>query len=217
MINLSVPTVGLLAGAAILVLGRRLFWLFVAAIGFALGAEVAPQIVHSPAPLAPLAIAIGLGLLGALLAVLLQTFAIAVSGFLAGGWFAIGLYTFFAGHVKDTEIVFLVGGILGAILLLALFDWVLIFFSSVVGARLIATTIVLSQTSRTILFIVLVVIGIAVQSSMLSPAKRAGRRCPGYAILTINAVSFRTELAQIYPSWLSISSTPRPSNNESSS
>jgi Domain of unknown function (DUF4203) len=176
MINLSVLTVGLLIGAAILLLGRKLFWLFVAAIGFALGAEVAPQIVHQPAPLATLAIAIGLGLLGALLAVLIQTFAIAVSGFIAGGWFAIGLYTFFAGYLKNTEIVFLVGGILGAILLLALFDWVLIFFSSLVGARLIATTIVLSQTSRSILFIVLVVIGIAVQSSMLSPAKRPARR-----------------------------------------
>ena len=174
MINLSVPAVGLLVGTAILLLGRKLFWLFVAAIGFALGAEVAPQIVYQPAPLATLAIAIGLGLLGALLAVLIQTFAIAVSGFIAGGWFAIGLYTFFAG-VKNTEIVFLVGGILGAILLFALFDWVLIFFSSVVGARLIATTIVLSQTSRTILFIVLVVIGIAVQGSMLSPAKRPAR------------------------------------------
>jgi len=176
MINLSVPTVGLLVGAAILLLGRKLFWLFVAAIGFALGAEFAPQIVHQPAPLVTLAIAIGLGLLGALLAVLLQSFAIGVAGFLAGGWFALGLYAFFAGQAKNTEVVFIVGGILGAILLLALFDWVLIFFSSVVGARLIATTIVLSQTSRTILFIVLVVIGIAVQNSMLSPAKRPARR-----------------------------------------
>ena len=56
MIHLSVPGIGLLVGAAILLLGRKLFWLFVAAIGFALGAEVAPQIVHQPAPLATLAI-----------------------------------------------------------------------------------------------------------------------------------------------------------------
>jgi hypothetical protein len=172
MIHLSVPTVGLLVGVAILLLGRKLFWLFVAAIGFALGAEIAPQIIHQPAPMVTLAIAVGLGFLGAVLAVLLEAFAIAASGFLAGGWLAIGLYTFLAGHVTNAEIVFLVGGILGAILLLALFDWVLILFSSVVGARFIATTIVLSQTGRTALFILLVVIGIAVQRSMLSPAKR---------------------------------------------
>ena len=176
MYHLSVPTVGLLVGAAILLLGRKLFWLFVAAIGFALGAEIAPRIIHQPAPLVTFAIAVGLGFLGALLAVLLQKLAIAASGFLAGGWFAIGLYGYFAGHAKNVEIVFLVGGILGAILLLALFDRVLIFFSSVVGARLIAATIVLSQTGRTMLFILLVVIGIGVQSSVLSPARRPARR-----------------------------------------
>jgi hypothetical protein len=176
MINLSVPTVGLLVGAAILLLGRKLFWLFVAATGFALGAEIAPRIIHQPAPLVTLVIAAGLGFLGALLAVLLQKFAIAASGFLAGGWFAIGLYAFFAGHVRNVEVVFLVGGILGAILLLALFDWALILFSSVVGARFIATAIVLSQTGRTLLFILLVVIGIAVQRAMLSPARRSARR-----------------------------------------
>ncbi len=176
MINLSVPTVGLLVGAAILLLGRKLFWLFVAAIGFALGAEIAPQIIPQPAPLVTLVIAVGLGVLGAVLAILLQKFAVAASGFLTGGWFAISIYAFFSGPARNVQVVFLVGGILGAILLLALFDWALILFSSVVGARFIATTIVLSQTGRTILFILLVVIGIVVQRSILSPGKRSGRR-----------------------------------------
>src|SRR5215831_16322889 len=106
MVNLSVQTVGLLVGAAILLLGRNLFWLFVAAIGFVLGAEIAPRIIHQPAPLVTLVIAVGLGFLGALVAVLLQKFAIAASGFLAGGWFAIGIYEFFAGHARNTEVVF---------------------------------------------------------------------------------------------------------------
>ena len=176
MINLSVPAVGLLVGAAILLLGRKLFWLFVAAIGFAVGAEIAPRIIRQPAPLVTLVIAVGLGFLGALLAVLLQKVAIAASGFLAGGWFAIGLYAFFAGLVRNVEVVFLVGGILGAILLLALFDWALILFSSVLGARLIAMAIALSPSSRTIVFILLFVIGIIVQSKMLSPARRYARR-----------------------------------------
>jgi Domain of unknown function (DUF4203) len=176
MINLSVPSIGLLVGVAILLLGRKLFWLVVAAIGFALGVEIAQRIIHQPAPLITLAIAAGLGFLGALLAILLQKFAIAAAGFLAGGWSAIGVYAFFAGHARNVEIVFLVGGILGAILFLALFDRALILFSSIVGARLIATAIVLSQTGRAVLFILLIVIGIAVQSSMLSPARRSGRR-----------------------------------------
>jgi hypothetical protein len=175
MINLSVPTVGLLVGAALLLLGRKLFWLFVAAIGFALGAEIAPRIIHQPAPVVTLVIAVGLGFIGALFAVLLQKFAVAASGFLAGGWFALAIYSLFPNHVSNVEVVFVIGGILGAILLLVLFDWALIFFSSIVGARLIAMAIALSQIGRAALFILLVVVGIAVQRSMLSPA-RAGRR-----------------------------------------
>lgn len=174
--NLSVPTVGLLLGAAILLLGRKLFWLFVAAIGFAFGAELAPQIIHQPAPSVTLVIAVALGLTGALIAFLVQKFAIASSGFLAGGWLAIRLYALIAGHVRNAEIVFIAGGILGAFLFAVLFDWALILFSSLVGARLITTAILLSQTSRTILFVLLVVAGVAVQSSMLSPARRFARR-----------------------------------------
>jgi hypothetical protein len=173
MINLTAPTVGLLVGAAILLLGRKLFWLFVAALGFAVGVELAPQIIHQPAPVVTLIIALVLGLLGALLAVLLQKFAVGASGFVSGGWLAIRLYEYFVGHVRNSEIVFVIGGILGAILFLALFDWALILFSSIVGARFIAMAIVLSQTSRAILFLLLVVAGIAVQSSMLSPARRS--------------------------------------------
>jgi hypothetical protein len=176
MINLSVPTVGLLVGAAILLLGRKLFWLFVAALGFALGAELAPQIIHQPSPSFTLIVAVALGLIGALVAFLIQKFAIASSGFIAGGWLAIRLYALIAGYVRSVEIVFIVGGILGAILFVVLFDWALILFSSLVGARLIATAILLSQTSRAVLFILLVVVGVAVQSSMLSPARRSNRR-----------------------------------------
>jgi hypothetical protein len=176
MSNLSVPTVGLLVGAAILLLGRKLFWLFVAAVGFAAGAELAPQIIQHPTPVVTLIIALALGLLGALFAVLLQAFAVGASGFLAGGWLAIRLYAYFSGHVRNVEILFLIGGILGAILFLALFDWALILFSSALGARLIAIAVAVSQNSRTILFILLAVIGIIVQSSMLSPARRYARR-----------------------------------------
>src|SRR5579871_5567358 len=108
MINLSVPAVGLLVGVAILLLGRKLFWLFVGAIGFALGAELAPQIIHQPAPTVTLIIAFFLGFLGALFAILIQKLAVGVAGFVAGGWAAVGIYTFWIGHVTNVVVVFLV-------------------------------------------------------------------------------------------------------------
>jgi len=70
-------------------------------------------------------------------------------------------------------ITFVIGGILGALLLLALFDWVLILLSSVEGAHLIASGITLPEKGTMILFIALAVIGVIVQGSMLRRSRGA--------------------------------------------
>jgi hypothetical protein len=172
--NLSVPIIGVIVGIAILLFGRKLFWLFVAALGFALGLEVAAYFMRDPPVWTTLAIALGLGILGALLAILLQKLAIAVAGFVAGGRLASALLAaFFVDYSHYRGITFVIGGILGALLLLALFDWVLILLSSVEGAHLIGTGIVLPQTGATILFCALVVIGVIVQGSMLRGSRKS--------------------------------------------
>ena len=59
------------------------------------------------------------------------------------------------------------GGLIGAILLLALFDWALIVVSSLIGAHLIQSAIVLPASGSTIVFIGLAVLGILVQAASL--------------------------------------------------
>lgn len=172
--NLSVPIIGVIVGTAILLFGRKLFWLFVAALGFAVGVEIATYFMHDPPVWMTLVIALGLGILGALLAILLQKFAIAVAGFIAGGRAASALLAaFFVDYSDYRGVTFVIGGILGALLLLALFDWVLILLSSVEGAHLVGNGIVLPQSGAVILFVALVVIGVVVQGSMLRGSRRA--------------------------------------------
>src|SRR5205814_2863212 len=89
--HFSVAIVGALIGILILFFGRKLFWLCVAAIGFAAGVEIAPHLVHEPSPVLALTIAVGLGFIGALLALFLQKIAIAVAGFFAGGKLAVAI------------------------------------------------------------------------------------------------------------------------------
>ena len=72
---------------------------------------------------------------------------------------------FIAEGARYPGITFIVGGIIGAILLLSLFDWALIVMSAVVGAYLIGHTILLPQTGATILFIGLALLGIVVQAA----------------------------------------------------
>ena len=155
MTQFSVPIISALIGVVVLFFGRKLFWLCVAAVGFAAGFEVAPHFVHEPTPLLMLTLGLVFGFIGALLALFMQKVAIAVAGFLAGGKLATAIAA-----------AFLVGGILGALLLLTLFDWALIIVSSIVGAYLIEHTIALPPSGATILFIGLAAIGIVVQASM---------------------------------------------------
>lgn len=162
----SVTIVGVLIGVVILFFGRKLFWLCVAAVGFAVGVEIAPLLVNEPSSLLALVIALVCGVLGALLALFLQKVAIAVLGFLAGGKLAAAVAAaFFVHHAQYSTIIFVVGGIIGAILLLALFDWALIVVSSFIGAYLIQSAIVLPPSGSTIVFIGLAIIGIIVQAA----------------------------------------------------
>ena len=121
-----------------------------------------------------MSVALVLGLIGALLAIFLQKIAIAVFGFLGGGKLAGAIAAaFFVEHAHYSGITFVIGGIIGAILLLTLFDWALIVLSSLVGAHLIQHTIVLPPSGSTILFIGLAAVGILVQVTALRGSRAA--------------------------------------------
>src|ERR1700742_2365529 len=97
----SVAIVGALIGVVILFFGRKLFWLCVAAVGFAVGLQIAPLLVNEASSLLALIIALVLGLLGALLALFIQKVAIAILGFLAGGKLATAIAAaFFVQHAQ---------------------------------------------------------------------------------------------------------------------
>jgi hypothetical protein len=47
-LHISVPIISAVIGAVILLFGRKLFWLCVAALGFAAGVQLATHVVHEP-------------------------------------------------------------------------------------------------------------------------------------------------------------------------
>ena len=170
-----VPIISAFIGVVILLFGRKLFWLCVAAVGFAAGVELVPRLVHEPSTLMALTFALVLGFAGALLALFLQKIAIAIVGFLAGGKLAVAVAAaFFVHYANYFGITFLIGGILGALLLLSLFDWALIVLSSIVGAHLIQSAIALPPSGTAILFVALAAIGVIVQAT----AMQSGRATP---------------------------------------
>jgi hypothetical protein len=165
--NASLPIASALLGVIVLFFGRKLFWLCVAAFGFAAGVELAPHLIQQPTPLLQLSIALALGFIGAVLALFLQKLAIGVVGFAAGGRLAVALAaSFFVQHESYYWLTFIIGGVIGAILLMALFDWALILFSSLLGAYLILGAVTLPSTGATLMLIALTVLGVIVQASI---------------------------------------------------
>jgi hypothetical protein len=165
--NLSLSVISVVVGLAVLLFGRRLFWLLVAAVGFAAGVEIAPWLVHEPSPILIMTAALVLGFLGALLALFLQKIAVAVVGFIAGGRLAVAMVaTFVVQHEASFAFSFLIGGVIGGLLFLLLFDWALIILSSMVGAYMIESVVTLPQTGATILFLILTVGGVIVQAGL---------------------------------------------------
>ena len=85
------PVAQILAGLALLFLGRKLFWLFVGIVGFLAGMELGAEFVKGQPQGIIVLIAIGAGLLAAILAIFLQRLVVAIAGGLAGGLIAMRL------------------------------------------------------------------------------------------------------------------------------
>lgn len=154
----------LLLGIAMLTMGRRLYWLFLGGVGFVFGFDLAERMVHGQPHDVILVIALIAGVIGAALAVFLQKFALIIGGFFAGGYLLIGLLKEFGmGAPNHYWIFFLIGGIVGALLMKVLFSWTLVVLSSAIGSVLILQTWHLSQQTKNLLLIFLLVLGIAVQ------------------------------------------------------
>lgn len=171
------------AGVAALLFGRRLFWLFVGLVGFLVSFNLATQFLGGQPQWIILLIALLVGIVGALLAVFLQYIAVAVAGFLAGGYAMFSLLQLLNLDVNQEWLswfVFILGGVIGAILVLVLFDWALIILSSSVGAAaLVQVTeifVELTPTVNLIVFVLLLIVGIAFQAYTLPAGETTTRR-----------------------------------------
>ena len=169
---MTVPRV--LVGIALLILGRKAFWLFVGGVGFVLGMTVATRVVRVEPYWIALGVAVIAGLLGALWALYMQQVAVGVAGFLVGGYLALNLVRTLGWDLErllsspyGPWLAFIVGGILCAVLVGVLFEWALIVLSSITGAYLIAQAIQVHPGTKALLFAVLAAIGVVIQAILL--------------------------------------------------
>ncbi len=168
----------LIAGILLLLLGRRLFWVYVGAVGFVVGLEAAKKFLPGDSAVLILGTATGLGVLGVIFALFFQKMAVGSAGFLAGGYIAFTLCGRLAWLSPDqTWLAFPVGGVIGGLLAVWLFEWAMIFLSSLLGALLITEPLGVSEELKFVGSAILAVLGILLQGGFLKarpapPAKK---------------------------------------------
>jgi hypothetical protein len=166
----------LLLGALLLVAGRRLFWIFVGAAGFLVGTEVADRVASGAAEWFVLVIGLAFGLAGLVLSLFVQKLPVAAAGFVMGSYAAHRLVlTLPMGWAGWEWAVLVIGGILGALLVLLVFDWALIALSSLAGAVLITQVFSPGPSLSLLLFALLTAAGIAFQGGLLKRSMAARR------------------------------------------
>jgi hypothetical protein len=157
--------VRIVIGLLLLLLGRRLFWLFVAGIGFVVAVELVGDLVGVERVWLLVVIGLVAGIVGALVAVFLQKVAVGIAGFLAGAYLLLSLLNALGMEGAILAwVLALVGGIIGAVVAVWLLPWALIVLSSLSGSALIAQSLPLTPTTGIIVFVVAAVIGILVQA-----------------------------------------------------
>jgi hypothetical protein len=161
----------ILAGGLLIAFGRKLFWLYVALLGFATGLSMSARLFHVQPEWQQLVIGIVFGIVGALLAYFFQEIAVAVAGFLGGAYVASSLLAVFVNNpAQNGDLLawglFLVGGIIGAMLAIMLFDWALIILTSLAGALLVMEGLNLPMPAGWLIAFVLFAIGIILQAGI---------------------------------------------------
>jgi hypothetical protein len=171
---------GIFVGVILLLFGRRLYWLFVAGIGFLTGLALAPDLFPGQPEWLILLAALVAAIVGAVIAIVAQKLTIGLIGFVAGGGIGLLLLRKLGIVGEGTGwVAYLIAGVVGLVLILVLFDWALILLSSLAGANLIATGVStrvhMPQGTWFLLLIALVLIGVVVQAGLSREWRRARR------------------------------------------
>lgn len=158
----------IIAGILILFAGRSVFWLFVGILGFVYGADVSSVMINNPEPGVVLLVGFLGGLVGVILALLFYRVAAAFAGFMAAGYIATNLWVLLTGNALElAPIIFLIGGIPGAIIAFLFLDWAIIALSSLVGAVMVSQTLLPSAMVNGLVVVILCFVGIMVQAGRL--------------------------------------------------
>jgi hypothetical protein len=157
-------------GAILLFLGRELNFLFGGAMASLIAFRLTPLLPAAWPAWSDNAFIIGLGVVVAIIILINERAGYFISGFLAGGFFLVEYYA--PGVLTLPLLPFIIGGVLGSLVLGIFTEWALIVISSVVGAIYVTNLFRLDPTVRILVTAGLIVIGAITQVLIMRAQKQ---------------------------------------------
>lgn len=161
-------------GLMLILFGRKLFWLAIGIAGFLFGLEITRLFFVTQPQWVQLVVALGMGALGALLAMLAQRLAFTLAGFFTGVFLALRIGASLA-WPEPGWLLIIGGGIIGALLATLFMDLAITILSCLVGAAAIVGELPLDPALKLIAFATLAGAGILLQEKIGPSGKKVPR------------------------------------------
>jgi hypothetical protein len=167
------PLIRGVIGGILLFLGRELNFLFAAAMAAFIGFRLSPRLPAQWPPWGDIAFVATLALVAAIIALINERIGYFLSGFLAGGFF---LIEYFAPNASTLPAIpFIVGGVIGSLILGLLTEWAMILVSSGIGAAYVLNLFRLDPTAEILVGAGLFIIGALTQVIIMQSQKHSER------------------------------------------
>ena len=160
-------------GAILLFLGRELNFLFAGAMAALIAIELTPLLPPEWPAWSNPAFVLGMGVLAAVATAIHERTGYFLSGFLAGGYYLSEYYA--PGVFSVTLLPFVVGGVIGSLIMGLFTEWSLMVVSCLVGALYITDLFRLSPTAETLIQAGLFIIGALTQVILMRMQKQSDR------------------------------------------
>jgi hypothetical protein len=148
-------------GGILLFLGRELNFLFAAAMAALLGLRLTPLLPRNWPDWSQYAFMAGLAIVAAALVIVRERAGYFITGFLVGSYFLVEYYE--PGVLTLPILPFLVGGVIGAVMIGLFTEWALMLVSCLVGAYFVTGMFTLSPTAEILIGSGLFIVGALTQ------------------------------------------------------
>lgn len=156
-------------GGILLFLGRELNFILAGGMAALIGFRLTPKLPSAWPAWSDYAFILGLGILAAMIVIINGRVGYFLSGFLAGGYILIEYYE--PGVLTLPLFPFIIGGVIGSLIIGLATEWALILVSSLIGAIYTTTLFHLNPTAETLAVGGLFVLGALVQVLIMRSQK----------------------------------------------